>query len=57
VVSIELAIYDSRVAGRLEEMFEADLAKSRPYTYEQWVNRSIWNRFTEWLLLPVRSQL
>jgi cardiolipin synthase len=54
---IELAIYDSNVAGRLEEMFEADLEKSRPYTYEQWVNRSIWNRFTEWLLLPVRSQL
>jgi len=54
---IELAIYDAKVAGRLEEMFEADLTKSRPYTYEQWVNRSIWNRFTEWLLLPVRSQL
>jgi cardiolipin synthase len=54
---IELAIYDAKVAGRLEEMFEADLSKSRPYTYEQWVNRSIWNRFTEWLLLPVRSQL
>ena len=54
---IDLAIYDAKVAGRLEEMFEADLTKSRPYTYEEWVNRSIWNRFTEWLLLPVRSQL
>jgi cardiolipin synthase len=54
---IELAIYDSKVAGRLEEMFEADLAKSRPYTYEQWAHRSVWKRLTEWVLLPIRSQL
>jgi hypothetical protein len=38
-------------------MFENDLTRSRPYTLQQWNQRSIWNRFTEWLLLPVRSQL
>jgi cardiolipin synthase len=54
---IDLAIYDSGVARRLEEMFENDLTRSRPYTLQQWNQRSIWNRFTEWLLLPVRSQL
>jgi cardiolipin synthase len=54
---IDLAVYDSRVARRLEEMFENDLTRSRPYTLPQWNQRSIWKRFTEWLLLPVRSQL
>jgi cardiolipin synthase len=54
---IELAVYDERIARRLEEMFDKDLARSRAYTYEEWVERPVWKRFTEWLLLPVRSQL
>jgi cardiolipin synthase A/B len=54
---IDLEIYDEDVAGRLEQMFETDLTRSRPYTYEQWANRTMWERFTEWALLPVRSQL
>jgi cardiolipin synthase len=54
---IDLAVYDEDVAGRLERMFENDLTRSRPYTYEQWANRTLWERFTEWVLLPVRSQL
>jgi cardiolipin synthase len=54
---IDLEVYDEDVAGRLEQMFETDLTRSRPYTYEQWANRTMWERFTEWVLLPVRSQL
>ena len=54
---IDLEIYDEDVAGRLERMFETDLTRSRPYTYEQWTHRTAWERFTEWILTPVRSQL
>ena len=54
---INLAVYDMGIARRLEKMFETDLEKSRPYTYDQWVNRPIFTRFSEWILLPVRSQL
>jgi cardiolipin synthase len=54
---INLAVYDPNIAQRLEKMFESDLEKSRPYTYEQWVHRPMFKRFTEWILLPVRSQL
>lgn len=54
---IDLEVYDEEVAGRLERMFETDLTRSRPYTYEQWLHRTIWQRFTEWVLMPVRSQL
>lgn len=54
---IDLAMNDAVVAGRLEQMFENDLRKSRAYTYEQWLRRPLVKRFTEWLLLPIRSQL
>lgn len=54
---IDLEVYDERVAGKLEQMFETDLTRSRPYTYEQWVHRTLWERFTEWALVPVKSQL
>lgn len=54
---IDLAVYDGTVAGRLQQLFENDLRHSRPYTYEQWLHRPLLKRFTEWILLPVRSQL
>ena len=54
---IDLAMYDERIAARLQQAFEADIARSRPYTYEQWVHRSALSRFTEWVLAPVRPQL
>lgn len=54
---IDLAVYDEEVAGRLQEKFEADLAKSRAYTYEQWVHRPALKRLIEVVLEPVRPQL
>jgi cardiolipin synthase len=54
---IDLAVYDGTVAGRLQQMFENDLRHARLYTYEQWLHRPLLKRFTEWILLPVRSQL
>ena len=54
---IDLSVYDEAVAGRLQQMFESDLQKARPYTYQQWLHRPLLKRFTEWILLPVRSQL
>ncbi len=54
---IDAAVFDRGLARRLEQMFETDLEKSRPYTYQQWIHRPALKRFTEWLLLPVRSVL
>ena len=28
-------------------VFEDDLRQSKPYTYDQWKHRPLWNRFTE----------
>lgn len=54
---INLTVYNAALAERLEAMFERDLKLSRPYTYAAWNSRSVAERFTEWLLMPFRSQL
>jgi len=54
---IDVAVYDQGLARHLEQLFEADLEKSRPYTYLQWVHRPLIKRFTEWLLVPLRPEL
>lgn len=54
---LDLAVYDEGIARRLSQMFAADVGRSRPYTYEQWANRTILERLTEWALVPIRSQL
>jgi cardiolipin synthase len=41
----------------MDEVFLRDLAQSRPYTIEEFKKRSLRERFTEWLVLPFRSQL
>ena len=54
---IDLAVYDEGVAGRLQQMFENDLTRARPYTYEQWLHRTLWQRATEWLIKPLRFEM
>lgn len=54
---IDLAVYDEQIAGRLQALFEADLGKSRAYTYDQWIHRPALKRFIELVLEPVRPQL
>jgi cardiolipin synthase len=54
---VDLVVYDEKFGREMEEVFERDLAKSREYTLEEFKNRSWWERFTEWLMLPFRSQL
>jgi cardiolipin synthase A/B len=54
---IDLAVYDEGVAGRLQEMFDTDVGKSRAYTYEQWIHRPPLKRLIELVIEPVRPQL
>jgi cardiolipin synthase len=44
---INLTVYDSGIAHRLEEIFQEDLKYSQNITYEQWRSRSIFERFFE----------
>ncbi|HTI56200.1 MAG TPA: phospholipase D-like domain-containing protein [Verrucomicrobiae bacterium] len=54
---LNLVIYDPTVARRLEQVFEKDLAQSRPVTYAGWNNRGLLSRMLELLAMPVRGQL
>ncbi len=54
---LDVVVYDPEFGRRMEEAFEKDLAQSRPYTLEEFHQRSVWERFTEWLAIPFRSQL
>ena len=52
-----LNVYDRAFAARMTEVFEADLAQSRPYTLKMWEDRPLRERLGEKLLRPIKSQL
>jgi cardiolipin synthase len=54
---LNLTVYDSGLAGRLEEAFEQDLEYSRKITYEEWSSRGIGERIYELFAFPVREYL
>jgi cardiolipin synthase len=54
---LNLAVYDTGVASRLEEVFEADLRQSRRIEYADWANRGLKTRLQELVVLPVRDLL
>jgi cardiolipin synthase len=54
---LNVVVYDSDVAARLEEVFQQDLANSGQVTYGDWSHRSLASRFLELLSLPLREQM
>jgi cardiolipin synthase len=54
---LDIVVYDEKFAREAEAVFEKDLGQSREYTLEDFKKRSWWERTTEWLMLPFRSQL
>jgi cardiolipin synthase len=49
--------YDRRFASSQIELFEADLKQSKPYTLEQWRDRSLSQKASDWLASLLRSQI
>jgi cardiolipin synthase A/B len=54
---LDVAVYDRSFGQKMEAVFEEDLRHSVEYTLRQFQNRTLWERTTEWLMLPFRSQL
>ncbi|MDQ6623316.1 MAG: phospholipase D-like domain-containing protein [Verrucomicrobiota bacterium] len=54
---VDVVVYDENFGRAMEADFEKDLTQSKPYTLEQFRQRSLWERTTEWLAIPFRSQL
>src|SRR5215471_6328969 len=51
---LNLTIYDSDFARRLEKSFWEDLRRSRPYSLKDWERRPLKQRLAEWALIPLR---
>lgn len=54
---LDVVVYDRAFGREMEEMFTRDLGQSREYTLAQFRSRSWWERTTEFIALPFRSQL
>jgi cardiolipin synthase len=54
---LDVVVYDQNFGREMETVFDNDLKQSREYTLQDFNNRSLWERTTEWLMLPFRSQL
>ena len=54
---LNVAIYDTDVARRLERIFQDDLARSSRVMYEDWHHRSLTRRFLELLASPLKEQM
>jgi cardiolipin synthase len=54
---IDISVYDEAFGKQMEEVFQKDLAESTEYKIEDFQKRTFKERFTEWIVLPFRSQL
>ena len=52
-----LNVYDRDFAAKMTREFEADLAKTRAYTYATWAARPLREKLMERFVLPLKSQL
>ena len=54
---LDVTVYDAEFGRQMENIFETDLRRSREYTLAEFQRRSWWEKTTEWLMAPFRSQL
>jgi len=54
---LDISVYDENFSGEMVKIFKKDLSKAKPYTIEQFKARGWWERISEWLTIPFRSQM
>lgn len=52
-----LNLYSSDFGAQMTAVFEADLQSAEPYSLSQWERRPLQEKFSEKILLPIKSQL
>ena len=53
---LDVVVYDQNFGREMESVFEKDLTEAREYTLADFKKRTLWERVTEWLMIPFRSQ-
>jgi cardiolipin synthase len=54
---VNLTVYNTAIARRLEEIFQSDLKYARPISLQEWKSRGIKERIVELFAFPVKEQL
>lgn len=54
---IDVSVYDESFGREMDLVFSRDLEKAKEYKLEDFEKRTLWERFTEWIVIPFRSQL
>ncbi len=54
---LDITVYDEGFGAEMNAVFERDLQKSKPYRLEDFKKRSVWERFSEWLVAPLAPLL
>jgi cardiolipin synthase len=54
---LDITVYDKAFGREMQAVFKRDLQRSKPYTLEDFKKRSLWERLTEWVMLPFHSQI
>lgn len=54
---IDISIYDIGFGAAMDQIFRDDLQKAKPYLMADFEARSWKDRFLEWIMIPIRSQL
>jgi cardiolipin synthase A/B len=54
---VNVAIYDTATAQKLEQVFQQDLSNSREVAYKDWKNRGFTSRVLELLAFPLKEQM
>jgi cardiolipin synthase len=54
---LDLTVYDRDFGKQMEAVFERDLKSAKLYTLEDFERRSLWERFSEWIMMPFHSQM
>ncbi len=54
---IDVTVYDEDFGRQMDAIFAQDLEKARPYTQTDFKQRTLWERFTEWIIIPFHSQM
>lgn len=50
-------LYDRAFTAAQDKLFDADLARARPYTLAQWQARPLWQKTTDWMASWLSSQI
>ena len=54
---LDITVYDEGFGKQMETIFNEDLKQAKPYTLEEFKKRGLWERFTEWVMIPFSSQV